>query len=39
MLSFQNVARLSMIKGLRVPLDERKIDAIVVGVALDAPLA
>ena len=38
-LSFQDVARLFMIKGLRVPLDDGEIDTVVVGVTLGAFLA
>ena len=34
-LSFKHVARLFMIKGFRVPFDQLKINAVVVGVALD----
>jgi hypothetical protein len=39
MLPFEGVSRLLMIKGLQVPLDERKLAAIVIGVALCAFLA
>jgi len=34
--SFQHVARLFMIEGLGVPLDDRKIETVVIGVALSA---
>lgn len=39
MLPFEGVARLLMIEGLGVPLDERKVEAVVIGVALRAFLA
>jgi hypothetical protein len=39
MLSFQDVARLFMIKGLRVELGNREIKPIVVGVTLGTSLA
>ena len=39
MLPFEGVASLLMIEGLGVPLDERKFEAVVIGVALRAFLA
>ena len=39
MLPFQGVARPLMIEGLGVPLDERKVEAVVIRVALRAFLA
>jgi len=39
MLPFEGIARLLMIEGLGIPLDERKVEAVVIGVALRAFLA
>jgi len=39
MLAFKCVSRLFVIEGLRVPLDERKVEAVVIGVAFRAFLA
>lgn len=39
MLSFENIARLFMIEGPGIPLDEWEVDAIVIGMALHASLA